>query len=118
MIGRRSFRIRFVRAPAVGTVNLTGSIFLVGVVDIAGVPAVTLSLILAVDPKLIGLFGILDFGFLLLGQTVDLTRVAGLLIPLGLISLGRLRRGDARLKDRTDYVWWDAAHSPTPDNPA
>lgn len=103
---------------AVGMVDLAGIILLVGVVGIAGVLAVTLTLILPVDPKLIRLFGILHFGFLLLGKTIYLTSIAGLLIPLGLIGLGRLRRRDARLKNRTDYVWWDAAHTLTPDNPA
>jgi len=99
MIRRRNVFRRFGVARAVGMIKFGGIILLVGVVGVAGVLTVTFSLVFPGDPQLVGVLGIFDFRFLLLGKTGHLAGVAGLFVSLGLIGLGLIRGRDVRLKN-------------------
>jgi len=118
MIGGRYVLRVFGLRRAVGMIDFTGIILVVCVVGVAGVLAVTLTLIFPGDAQLVGVLGIFDFRFLLFGKTGHLAGVAGLFVSLGLIGLGLIRGRDVRLKNRSDNIFRYAAHNLTPDNSA
>ena len=118
MIGGRDVLRGFGLRRAVGMIDFTGIILLVGVVGVAGVLTVTLTFVFPVDSQLVGVLGIFDFRFLLFCKTVHLASVAGLFISLGLIGLGLIRGRNVRLKNRSDNIFRYAAHTLTPDNSA